>query len=193
MPWEKAFDRSDALHSAMELFWERGYEETSMADLVAATGASRYGLYDEFGDKEELFQSALGHYRQHVVEPNLGDLLRDDASLNEIEAYFGRLNRFARSKRGQFGCLICHTAVGFAARNESIGEMVRAEIAWMTKIVERAIRNARAKGAIGSQKSDRQLARFLMGLVLGAAVYGRAGVPASVINDSLSAGIEAIR
>jgi TetR/AcrR family transcriptional repressor of nem operon len=62
MPWEKTFDTDVALTKAMEAFWSRGYEATSISDLVERMGINRGSLYDTFGDKRSLFMSALRAY-----------------------------------------------------------------------------------------------------------------------------------
>ena len=58
----RTFDPSSALSSAVELFSSKGYSDTSMEDIVQATGVSRYGLYGTFGNKRELFEQALDSY-----------------------------------------------------------------------------------------------------------------------------------
>ncbi|MEV9280671.1 helix-turn-helix domain-containing protein, partial [Klebsiella variicola] len=55
----RAFDRDHALRRAMELFWERGYEGTTIADLTSAMGVNRPSLYASFGCKEALFEEAV--------------------------------------------------------------------------------------------------------------------------------------
>ena len=75
----------------MMAFWQNGYEKTSVADIVAATGASRYGLYDEFGDKHALYLAALGYYEKNPVAWLLGDLDKDGAGLAELYGYRDRL------------------------------------------------------------------------------------------------------
>ncbi|GHK63477.1 hypothetical protein ECZU11_00270 [Escherichia coli] len=58
----KVFDRDAALDKAMKLFWQHGYEATSLADLVEATGAKAPTLYAEFTNKEGLFRAVLDRY-----------------------------------------------------------------------------------------------------------------------------------
>ena len=60
MPPSKQYDRTEALEAAMTLFWRTGYESTTYDDLVEETGASRYGLYGDFGDKRELWSRTFG-------------------------------------------------------------------------------------------------------------------------------------
>ena len=192
MPWETSFDEKEVLTAAMQLFWAQGYEHTSMADLVKATKASRHGLYDVFGDKQELFVAVLDCYRREVVEKNMGPLLSDNASLGSIKAYFASFSRFAESENSQFGCLVCHTAVGIASREPVIGNYVRDFFAWMTEVFRRALQNAKRLGEISAEASPTQLARFLTGLVQGAAVYFRAGVDTKIITSFVSTGLSVL-
>ncbi|WP_280301617.1 TetR/AcrR family transcriptional regulator [Nocardia abscessus] len=55
----RAFDRTEALHRAMEVFWEHGYEGASMSDLTTAMGINSPSLYAAFGGKEQLFRAAV--------------------------------------------------------------------------------------------------------------------------------------
>ena len=54
MPWEKSFDEETAVESAMQVFWEKGFEPASIADLLAGTGLNRGSLYNAFGGKQQL-------------------------------------------------------------------------------------------------------------------------------------------
>ena len=65
MPREKQFDETAVLGKAMEAFWARGYEATSVRDLVEAMGLHRGSIYAAFGGKRSLFLKALRHYETH--------------------------------------------------------------------------------------------------------------------------------
>jgi len=68
----KHFSRSDVMEKSIPVFWEHGFADTSLADLEAATGVNRSGLYTEFRDKEDLFLASLGHY---IETSGLTDML----------------------------------------------------------------------------------------------------------------------
>ena len=74
----KEFDQEQALDAAMNLFWERGYEATSIQDLVEATGVQRQSLYDTFGSKHELFLQSLMRY-QTLDGHQLSELIKRHA------------------------------------------------------------------------------------------------------------------
>ena len=79
----------------MNLFWQRGYDAVSFNDLVAATGASRRGLYSLWGSKEDLFAAAMARYRHGVGDYFFDDMEADGAGRAEIEA-FGTSSKRAR-------------------------------------------------------------------------------------------------
>ena len=73
MARQKEFDLDVALDKATQLFWEKGFESTSMQDLVDAMGINRASLYDSFGGKKELFEASMDRYstwmRDEILRP----------------------------------------------------------------------------------------------------------------------------
>ncbi|UUZ94526.1 TetR/AcrR family transcriptional regulator [Paenibacillus sp. P25] len=66
---KREFDEDQALDSALKLFWQKGYEATSLSDLTSGMGIQRPSIYAAFGDKKELFEAALRKYtRTHASE-----------------------------------------------------------------------------------------------------------------------------
>ena len=84
MPWEKNFDIDLALDKAMGIFWSRGYEATSMQDLVECMGINRGSLYDTFASKRHLFIAALHRYDETCRRASLRQLERDAAPVQAI-------------------------------------------------------------------------------------------------------------
>jgi TetR/AcrR family transcriptional repressor of nem operon len=84
----KSFDEAAVLDQALQLFWERGYEGTSLADLETHLGLGRQSLYNSFGDKHQLFLKALDRYRQETGEKAIARLNEPDAGLDAIRAFF---------------------------------------------------------------------------------------------------------
>ena len=68
MPKSVTFDREQVIQDVMELFWKKGYNGTSMQDLVDVTGLNRSSFYNSFGDKFSLFEEALKHYQKQQNE-----------------------------------------------------------------------------------------------------------------------------
>ncbi len=126
----REFAETEVLDRAMETFWSRGYEGTSVDDLVGATGLSRSSIYQAFGNKRELLDAALGHYVQTVVASMLAELESDSAGLGEIEAFFARIASIATDvpDRGALGCFMTNTIaeLGWADRAARFAWLVAA-------------------------------------------------------------------
>lgn len=178
MPWEKSFDRKAALKASMHLFWTKGFDRTSYADIVSATKASRYGLYDEFGDKRDMYLAALDEYRDGPVTALIGDLGATDAGLPELRAHFKRLVDACRSGEAQKGCMMSLSAVDLAPHDADIAERVQLNFVRMRKLYTTALKNAQEHGAWPQDRSAKETAAALFGIVQGAAVFQRGGEPA---------------
>lgn len=99
----KQFDRTEVLEKAIQLFWKKGYADTSLSDLEKATGVNKSGLYSEFKDKDDIFLESLRHYG--VTNPNNAVLGREPAGWKNIEDFmFQNVNC-----KGQKGCFLANT------------------------------------------------------------------------------------
>ena len=97
------FDRDDALRRAMYLFWERGFDRTSINDLTAAMGISAPSLYAAFGDKQALFDAAVDLYEQESVVP---PSLEESTARGVVEEILDRaVDLYARPAHPR-GCLV---------------------------------------------------------------------------------------
>ena len=170
----RTYDPDDALDRAMRLFWEKGYAQTSMADLVAATGVSRYGFYHEFGDKDALFERCVAHYARTVIAHGLGPLEAPGAGRPELEAYFDSLERGVTGGSWR-GCLIGNTATGGLVPTDGVALLVARHYERMRAAYRHALGNAAQAGAISGDPDA--LADFLVGVVNGCVASFRAGVP----------------
>jgi AcrR family transcriptional regulator len=119
MPRPKAYERDAVVIAARDLFWERGYEATSISDLEQRTGLNRSSLYQEFGSKHELLEAALTSYADEIVAALLADVGEPTADLDTIAALFMRLADLFRSQTrpATCGCLLVNTIAELAARD----------------------------------------------------------------------------
>lgn len=97
------FDRDEALGRAMHLFWERGFDGTSITDLTTAMGISAPSLYAAFGDKQALFDAAVDLYEQTAFVPTA---LAETTARGVVEQILDRaVDRYARPAHPR-GCLV---------------------------------------------------------------------------------------
>jgi len=116
MALPKAFDRDDVLDKATQVFWLKGYEATSIQDLVEATGINRGSLYNTFTDKAGLFGAVLGRYTDRSSARALVANAEAGPPRATIEAFFADLVDIGAADPERRGCLLTNTAVENAFR-----------------------------------------------------------------------------
>jgi TetR/AcrR family transcriptional repressor of nem operon len=179
----RAFDPADALSRAMELFSSKGYSETSMDDLVKATGVSRYGLYGTFGNKRELFEQALETYADRMGRKSFLRLLEPDASLEHIRRIFDERIESMSSEAKPRGCLISHTAMELAPHDREIKDVLQRFIRRMAKTFSIGLETAQARGEVRESLDVRAAGDFLTGALFGLAVLANSGLPRDTLDN----------
>ena len=125
MPREKLFDENQALQRAMQLFWEKGYEQTSLADLTEHLGIGKGSFYATFGSKDELFNRCIALYTQ-VSTPELSSAFIPDRPFVEslrllLENYVYNLISDPAGK----GCFMANTCASLTPEKADLSEVVR--------------------------------------------------------------------
>src|SRR5512138_2229745 len=169
----REFDVDQALDRATQLFWARGYEATSVQDLVDALGVNRASLYATFGDKAQLFTAVLRRYGEQVNGALLEALAPPAAGAEAIGTWFKVLIEKATQPRGPRGCLMLNTVTGCTTAPDPLMERVGAAVRATTDRLQEAL----ARDPQLARRQDlRTLARFLAAEGHGLAVLARAGV-----------------
>jgi TetR/AcrR family transcriptional repressor of nem operon len=171
----RTFDPGTALTQAVELFSSKGYSETSMEDIVKATGVSRYGLYGTFGNKRELFEQALDRYADGMGKQSFLRLLEPDASLDHIRAIFAERVEDMCCQEEHKGCLFIHTAMQLAPQDEDLREVLRKFMKRMGKAFSVGLESAKARGEIRQDIDVEDAGELLTSTMFGLAVLGRTG------------------
>jgi TetR/AcrR family transcriptional repressor of nem operon len=177
----RAFDPTDALTRAMELFASKGYSETSMDDLVKATGVSRYGLYGTFGNKRELFEQALERYADRMGRKSFLRLLEPDASLAHIRRIFEERMESIDGRGENPVCLVSHTAMELAPHDREIEEVLQRFMRRISKTFSIGLEAAKEKGEVRPNLDVRAAGDFLTGALFGLAVLVSTGLPREVL------------
>jgi TetR/AcrR family transcriptional repressor of nem operon len=178
----------------MHAFWEHGYRETSVDDLVSATGVRPGSLYHAFpGGKRGLFLEALERYSNLVVPEKLGALERPGASLAELRAYFDGLVDDLTLPEGRIGCLMVNSAVELAAVDSEVGERVRDHMRRLERNARRALRNAKRRGEVPARVDQRAKATQLMATGMGLMVVGKTDPGRKVLETIVEAAFEELR
>lgn len=181
----KEFDPSDALDSAIDLFWSRGFEGCSMSQLVDEMEINRQSVYDTFGDKRALFVEALRTYMDRVGQ-EIGSVLTTGASpLGRVRSFLRRIAERTSSSDGR-GCLLTNTIVEIGPHDDEIRDLVAGRMRLLEDKLAETLREAVAAKELSSSANPRQLARLVLAVMQGAIVLSKAKMTTSV-GDALKA------
>ncbi len=166
MARHKEFEPAKLLDQALQLFWRKGYFDTSMSDLVEATGVQRYGIYATFKNKRGLLLAALDRYQTLVQASNLKPLTRPDAGLAEIkEAIRLTTSNMTGELRG-LGCFMCNSAMELAAEDQAVAQKAQNYREMVTGLLHKALKNAQKAGDVSINEDLDSLANFLFGILI---------------------------
>jgi TetR/AcrR family transcriptional repressor of nem operon len=120
----RTFDTVQVLDAALELFWLRGYRETSTRDLEAHLGISQSSLYNAFGSKQQLLDSALERYERRISDELLIPLEQASDGIEAIDRFFGDLGTWI-STEGRRGCMILNLMAETADPDDHLAKRTR--------------------------------------------------------------------
>jgi AcrR family transcriptional regulator len=172
----RAFDRTAALERATCLFWTKGFEATSIADLTQAMGIGTPSLYAAFRSKEALYAEALRHYAEtnegyvwtgFRSAPTARDAVRS-LLMDSAAALTGCLADMPR------GCMVTLSSVG-SEGHEELGNLVRSARAITLERLSARLNQAVAEGEIPASADLHALARFVQTLQNGMSILARDG------------------
>ena len=141
----REFDTDKVLNALQDVFWERGYEGTSYAHIMAATGLRKGSLYSAFGDKRALYLEALAQYDTNKVSDGVAKLSNINLTGPErIGALMQSLVDAAETKRGRWGCLLCNAAVDQAPFDKQTETVVLKSMNRMKQAIAKALEDTKA-------------------------------------------------
>ncbi len=174
MPRPKEFDRDQALDLATDVFWKRGYEATSIGDLVAALGIGRQSLYDTFGDKHALYLAALDRYRQRQGGAVTCALEADMPLRRAIRAIFeGAIDQLLGDPQGK-SCMLVAAVAERCPDDKNVVERFCTNMKTMEQALEKRLARAREEGEIGRHLEPAALARYFVNTLNGLQITGKA-------------------
>ena len=188
----REFDPSSALTKAVDMFATKGYSETSMEDLVQATGVSRYGIYGTFGNKRDFFEQALERYAENMGRDKFLRLLEPEASLANIREIFEeRVAEVCTTDRAK-GCLFVHTAMELAPQDAELQGVLQKFMKRMAKAFSVGLETAKEKGEVQKDLDVRQAGLFLTNTLFGLAVLSRTGFSREMLDSIIDATIASL-
>ncbi|MFC7396905.1 TetR/AcrR family transcriptional regulator [Chelatococcus sp. GCM10030263] len=168
----REFDEAAVLAAAVGCFWARGYEGTSVRDLIEQTGVTGASLYNAFGDKRALYQKALDHYLDESVATRIrrcGAMPPREA----IHAFFAEIVARSLGDPECKGCMLVNAALEVAPHDPEFRHVVTQVLVEIETFFRRCIEKGRADGTIAASQPADDLARHLLGMLVGLRVLAR--------------------
>jgi TetR/AcrR family transcriptional repressor of nem operon len=184
------FDPNTALEAAMLQFWSRGYEHTSMQDLLTAMNLSKSSLYQAFGDKRQLFRRCIGRYGDQLAGQLRKGLAEAPSGWRFIEDF---LHSVLRDLVGTpRGCLVMNTASELGQREPEIARDVSQNIGRFREVLKAAVERAQREGRIAPERVAHILASFLVSSMSGLKTQAKAGADAETLKGIIAVILKAL-
>jgi Transcriptional regulator len=167
----RGFDENVVLQKAMELFWEQGYEKTSLNDLVEHMGIHRRSLYDTFGDKHTLFLKTVDFYEELIKNKIQAGILHSETVKKAIQFIFDFTIEGYEDK--QWGCLFVNSATEMALRDKEIEEKIERTFMQTEQLLSDLVRKGQQTGEFSCDYDPEVLSEILQNTLLGIRVQLR--------------------
>jgi TetR/AcrR family transcriptional repressor of nem operon len=179
----KDFDEAEVLSKAVCIFWHKGYNGTSMQDLVDGLGISRSSLYDTFGDKHALYIKALDSYQQ-AGGSQMCDIINNTASAKEaIKKLLELTMRDLLNDEQRKGCFMVNAEIELASLDAEVKNLICRNEQQFEGAVLRAIKKGQDSGEIRNTQDPLALARFIINAVRGMQVSAKATADKAFFDD----------
>ena len=181
---KKQFDRDEVLDRAMQLFWEKGYEGTGMAELLERMEIGRQSLYDTFGNKRDLFLEVMEHYAKTRIREVRGILEGARSPLAGIRTLLKRYEEHSTCE-GSLGCLFVNTMAESAAPIEGFDCVLQDKLKGLEQMYRGVFEAAKEAGELRPDADTLGLARVMCSLMISVMLMGRIGVAKPMIRDAI--------
>ena len=185
MPRPKEFNPDDAIEKAMQVFWHKGYEATSMEDLLEAMDLNRGSLYDTFGDKRQLFLKVIDRYCTTFASSKFSLLDQPGPALPTLRRFISGMIEGGLADPQRRGCLIANTVMELSPHENEIAGTLRQALKMVEDTFFNVLARAKQQGELKNDKDPRALARFLTTMMQGTIVMIKAGASADVVKQTV--------
>jgi TetR/AcrR family transcriptional repressor of nem operon len=178
----REFDEEKVLDAAMDAFWKKGYEATSLADLCDCTGLHKGSLYQAFGDKHQLFMQSLAHYADMEFREVASVAFESESPLQNIKA---AINKITEDAGGAKGCMMVNSMVELSAHDPEVKAALQGIGEKRLRFMADLIAKAQQAGEIRQGQDPYKLARQLMITLAGSAAMVKGFLDGGEIRETL--------
>lgn len=184
-----SFDQDQALDAAVQVFWAKGYEGASVADLTSAMGINPPSLYAKFGNKHGLFLQAIDRYVATITSTQIVPLMEIDDIRLAISGYLGEVIRCVASSEWPNGCMVVSVATEASERDEVVRAKVSGLLNEAEALIAQRIAEAASKDKSAHSDDPKKIARMVVAIGQSVATRARAGASKgelhALVNDFL--------
>ncbi|WDM23690.1 TetR/AcrR family transcriptional regulator [Paenibacillus polymyxa] len=182
----REFDEDQALDAAMRIFWEKGFEATSLSDLTSKMGIQRPSIYATFGDKKQLFEATLRKYTQsHAAY--VRSRLQSNSSVKEaFYNFFGGVVAEEYEDGPNRGCFCINTMVELAPHDEKFEILTREHQMYLSAVFQETLERGIRSGELEASMDARALAHTLVSLLIGITVMMKSRPERSFVDHAVA-------
>jgi len=179
----REFNEDEAVTQALDVFWEKGYEATSLADLTAAMGISKSSFYETFGSKHDLLLSAMDRYKDTAMAMAIKTLESDIPARDAIGQVFDYVIKTTFEDGDRRGCFLSNCIVDTGGKDDAVTKGVTEGFDDFTDAFTSAIKRGQAAGDISDRHDPQALARFIGNNISGMRIAAKAGADRGHLED----------
>jgi TetR/AcrR family transcriptional repressor of nem operon len=188
----KDFDENEVLTKAMQIFWHKGYNGTSMQDLVDGLGISRSSLYDTYKDKHTLYIKTLESYQCSASDKFRGIITTTPSAKETIKKILDWVGTDLLNDKQQKGCFMVNAEIEVAPHDAEVNKIICENDRQIEEAFYLIIQKGKDSGEIKNPQDARALARFIFNTVKGMRVSAKSTTDKTVFDDIISLTIAAL-
>ncbi len=189
----REFDTDQALEAAMRQFWSKGYEATSLQNLLEVMDVSKSSFYETFGSKHELLEQCLALYTNTLIASLREELRQAKTGLSFIEKVLKGLIDEASTKGEKCGCLMVNVTNELAQRDKIIAKLVANGSKSLQGVFKEAVLRGQKEGNIPLNKTPDILSNFLVNNMVGLKTMVKGGADVKTIKDIIEVTMTALK
>jgi AcrR family transcriptional regulator len=192
MPRNKSYNTDNVLEKAMHVFWNNGYENTSVRMLEKEMGINQFSIYSSFSNKHNLFIESLRKYREYVNKNVYGDLLKSGARLKDLELFLYRFADDKKPEKKYKGCLAVNSTGEINPMDNEVSVELNNYYIFIKEMLKKVLGNSIEAGDISADTDVEKYSNFLLGVMQGLSV-GAKVLPGTQIRDIIKVSLSVFK
>ncbi|HAM10867.1 MAG: hypothetical protein A2X05_18755 [Bacteroidetes bacterium GWE2_41_25] len=192
MSRHKLYNSDEVLEKAMHVFWNNGYENTSVRMLEKEMGINQFSIYSSFSNKHNLFIESLKKYREYVNKNVYADLLKPGARLKDLELFLNRFTEHKKTGKKYKGCLVVNSTGEINPADDVVSVELNNYYMFIKGMLKTVLSNSIEAGDISADTDIDVYSNFLLGVMQGLSV-GAKVLPGNQIRDIIKVSLSVFK